>query len=379
MRPLGSLFIHETCHMPNRRIPFELMLLDDHPELLNGLDSWLKLGLISDNEVKRWAKRYLVSAVPEVDTVASLAKAINSPNSGQFIRNDVTASRRDRSLETSKSSSETSPDASIITRILSGFMAELGVMWLLFLGVFLVVISSAVLASLQWNNVSTIGQYGILWAYTMAFGGAALWTAKHENLRLTSQMLRAATLLIVPVNFWMMDGFQLWRSPVGIVISIVAGLLLFVGQSLLLRSQSRLLQTNYVGLSLLHWGWMIPGFPIGAVYAGTIGTALIQLRSDTTQAVSNSNSSSDRSSNLRPLIAVCGVALLMVRSVLGAQVPLSELGLAFAISGLVLCWQRAENSLASSVGVLLLGIGWCVTLDSGWPALGVSALILALL
>ena len=66
--------------MPNRRIPFELMLLDDHPELLNGLDSWLKLGLISDNEVKRWAKRYLVSAMPEVDTMAPLAKVINSPN-----------------------------------------------------------------------------------------------------------------------------------------------------------------------------------------------------------------------------------------------------------------------------------------------------------
>ena len=372
--------------MPNRRIPFELMLLDDHPELLNGLDSWLKLGLISDNEVKRWAKRYLVSAMPEVDTMAPLAKVINSENSGQFIRNDdVPASRRDRNLATSKpfseSSFETSPDASIVTRILSGFMAELGVMWLLFLGVFLVVISSAVLASLQWNNVSTIGQYGILWAYTVAFGGAALWTATHENLRLTSQMLRAATLLIVPVNFWMMDGFQLWRSPIGIVISVVAGLLLFVVQSLLLRSQSRLLQANYVGLSLLHWGWMIPGFPIGAVYAGTIGTALIQLRSESTQAISTSNSSADRSSNLGPLIAVCGVALLMVRSVLGAQVPLSELGLAFAISGLVLCWQRAEEPqrLASSVGTLLLGIGWCVTLDSGWPALGVSGLILALL
>ena len=140
--------------MPNRRIPFELMLLDDHPELLNGLDSWLKLGLISDNEVKRWAKRYLVSAVPEVATMAPLAKTTNPPNSGQFIRNDGPDFGRDRSLSTSKPSSEsssessfeTSPDTSIVTRILSGFMAELGVMWLLFLGVFLVVISSAVLA-----------------------------------------------------------------------------------------------------------------------------------------------------------------------------------------------------------------------------------------
>lgn len=374
---LGCLFIHETCHMPNRRIPLELMLLDDHPELLNGLDLWLKLGLISDHEVKRWAKQYLVSAVPEATTIAPIAKTINPVNSGQFIRTDEPDSGYERMLETSQSSSE----PSIVARILSGFMAELGVMWLLFLGVFLVVISSAVLASLQWNNVSTIGQYVILWTYTVAFGGAALWTATHENLRLTSQMLRVATLLIVPVNFWMMDGFQLWRSPVGIVISMVAGLLLFGIQSLLLRSQSRLLQANYMGLSLLHWGWMIPGLPIGAVYAGTIGTAFIQLRSNLAQTTSTTNLPSDRSSNLGPVIAVCGVGLLIVRLVLGAQVPLSDLGLAFAISGLVLCWQRVERSqrLASIIGAFLLGIGWCVTLDSGWPALGVSGLILALL
>ncbi len=371
--------------MPNRRIPLELMLLDDHPELLNGLDFWLKLGLISDSQVKRWAKQYLVSTVPEVTTavttITPIAKTSSAGNSGQFILNNVPAPPDDRIGETPQYSSEASPEPSIVTRVLSGFMAELGVMWLLFLGVFLVVISSAVLASLQWNNVSTIGQYVILLSYTLAFGGTALWTARRENLRLTSQMLRAATLLIVPVNFWMIDGFQLWRSPIGIVIGIVAALLLFGMQRLLLRSQSRLLQANYMGLSLLHWGWAIPGFAIAAVYAGTIGTALIQLRSDSTQANLVSNSSPDRSSNLGLVIAVCGVVLLIVRSVFGAQVLLSDLGLAFAISGLMLCWQRIERSenFVSIGGALLVGIGWWVTLGAGWSALGVNGLILALL
>lgn len=370
--------------MPNRRISLELMLLDDHPELLNGLDFWLKLGLISDSEVKRWAKQYLVSTVPEVasaTTIAPIAKTSSLVNSGQFILNTVSAPADDRIGETSLYPSEASSEPSIVTRILSGFMAELGVMWLLFLGVFLVVISSAVLASLQWNEFSTIGQYVILLSYTLAFGGAALWTARRENLRLTSQMLRAATLLIVPVNFWMMDGFQLWRSPIGIVISMVAALLLFGMQRLLLRSQSQLLQASYMGLSLLHWGWAIPGLPIAAVYAGTIGTAVIQLRSDSTQANFTSNSSPDRSSNLGLIIAVCGVVLLMVRSVFGAQVLLSDLGLAFAISGLMLCSQRRERSenFVSIGGALLLGIGWWVTLGAGWSALGVNGLILALL
>ena len=127
--------------MPNRRIPLELMLLDDHPELLNGLDFWLKLGLISDSEVKRWAKQYLVSTVPEVaTTLAPIAKTSSSVNSGQFILSGVVAPSDDRIGEISQNSPEASPTPSIVTRILSGFMAELGVMWLLFLGVFLVVI-----------------------------------------------------------------------------------------------------------------------------------------------------------------------------------------------------------------------------------------------
>jgi hypothetical protein len=28
-------------------------------------------------------------------------------------------------------------------------------------------------------------------------------------------MLRVTTLLLIPVNFWMMDGFKLWNSGIG--------------------------------------------------------------------------------------------------------------------------------------------------------------------
>jgi hypothetical protein len=379
--------------LSTRRIPLEVPIPDDHPELLNGLDVWLKLGLISDRQVRRWASQYLVSKVPDyVDsTVSQQDLAQVSQTVSQTIS---TPTRRDRSF-TPESSPAKASEPNLVTRILSGFMAELGVMWLLFLGVFLVVVSSAVLASLQWNNFSPVGQYGILWLYTLAFGGAALWTGKQDNLRRTSQMLQAATLLIVPVNFWMMDGFRLGRSVGGAGLCVAAGLVLLGMQSLLFRSTGadnrstmpKLLQANYAALSVLHWGWMFPVVPIAAVYAGTIGTAFVQWRSQTAgsnqtanQSVNQSANQSANSSNQFGLvIAIAGVALLMVRSVLVARVPLADLGLAFAVSGAVLCWERRSEQLSALVGGALLVLGWCVSFDAPWPALAVNLVILTML
>lgn len=372
--------------LSTRRIPFEIQVPENHPELLKGLDFWLQLGLISDREVREWAKRYLVSPVPEfIETKAqpmSSQGRSQGRTSGDFLSDSV----------------RSSTEQTLLTRLLSGFMAELGVMWLLFLGVFLVVVSSAVLASLQWHNVSPIGQYGILCLYTLAFGSAAGWTAQNSHLRHTHQMLKAVTLLIIPVNFWMMDGFGLWRSSLGIIVSLIAGLLLLGMQFFLLRSSTRF-QANYIGLSLLHWGWFLPGIPVVSVYVGTIGTALIQvlrsvISSDSALAQGRSpvnstlNSSSDSLNhqstpslpfkNFELVIVLCGVGLLMVRAIVSAQVPFNQLGLAFAISGAVLCWEQQAGTLAP-IGALLLSVAWFVTVGSAWPALGVSCIILGLL
>ncbi len=353
--------------LSTRRISLEVQIPDDHPELLNGLDVWLKLGLISDRQVKRWANQYLISKVPE------------------YVE-ETTEVRPDQDfISESPQLPEKITEPSLISRILSGFMAELGVMWLLFLGVFLVVVSSAVLASLQWNNFSPVGQYGILWLYTLAFGGAALWTGTHENLRRTSQMLQVATLLIVPVNFWMMDGFRLGRSVGGAIFCVIAGLVLLGMQGLLLRSsESRspvpnLPQANYAALSLLHWGWMFPVMPIAAVYAGTIGTTAVFWKSQ------QSKTQSSQSSNWFGLVIAGGLGLLMARSVLGAMVPLSDLGLAFAISGAMLCWNPISEQVESPknftrvLGAMLLGLGNWVTMGVGGSGLGVSALIVVML
>ncbi len=78
---------------------------------------------------------------------------------------------------------------------------ELSVPWLLFPEVFLVVLSSGVLAASQWERFPAIGQYGVLLAYTFNFDYFTFWAGKQTNLKLTAQTLLIVTLLLVPVNF----------------------------------------------------------------------------------------------------------------------------------------------------------------------------------
>lgn len=162
-------------------------------------------------------------------------------------------------------------------------MAEISIIWLLILGVFMVVVSSGVLAATQWQNFSAIGQYGILFAYTLAFAGASLWTAPKANLRLTSRMLQLATLLIIPVNFWTIDGLRVGASPGGVVVSAIAAFsltavllrLLHPRLGLTTGDRFRLIAANCLGLSWLHWGWGWAGVPLMASYVGTVGTAVL--------------------------------------------------------------------------------------------------------
>ena len=110
--------------------------------------------------------------------------------------------------------------------MLQYLMAEFSLMWLLFLGVFMVVVSSGVLAVSQWRQFPPQGQYLILLSYTLAFWVASAWTGRRENLRLTDYMLKITTLLIIPVNFWMIDQLKLWTSGLGLALAAIAASLL---------------------------------------------------------------------------------------------------------------------------------------------------------
>ena len=376
----------------SRLVSFEAMLPIEHPQLLEGLDTWVKLGLISDQQVKRWARIHLQSERPIVLEIQPAVQPKTKPTSiaaGQFVAD----------LEPGRVA--VSGDRSLISRILASFMAEISVVWLLFLGVFLVVVSSAVLAASQWQNVDAIGQYGILFAYTIAFGIAALWSGRQENLRLTSRMLAATTLLIVPVNFWMMDGFRIFGSAFGWVVGLIAAAGLMVLQWRLLNEEdetSGWMVGNLVGLSVLQLGWAIPGMAIVATYVGTIGTAIVQVKSMQRTDVGVNGIDPARQSipqipAIPPIIqsaviqsvAAFGTLLLIARSTLSAGVPLSMLGLAIGICGALLCWEHRDPDRQPGIwvpiGSLLIGLGWFLSVSGNnlWQGLGVSALALALL
>jgi hypothetical protein len=292
-------------------------------------------------------------------------------------------------------------------------MAEVSVIWLLFLGVFLVVVSSGVLAASQWQNFPPTGQYSILLIYTLAFFVAGCWTGQQPKLRLTAQMLQITTLLIVPVNFWMMDGLGLWQSGLGLVVAPIAALTLTAITLFLLRPssgvQSELLPTplsrltalNSIGLSWLHWGWNLESIPLIATYGGTIGTAVLLSWQD-----AGRRSPAGRNSQLintpppplplspprltvATLVIALSTLLLISRALLVAAVPLSQLGLALGICGWTWCWLVRPTGLESAhrqsvwtaLGGMLLVLGWVVTLaaDPPWQAIGVSLLVLWLL
>lgn len=248
-------------------------------------------------------------------------------------------------------------------------MAELSVVWLLFLGVFMVVVSSGVLAATQWQNFSPVGQYSILFGYTLAFWIASLWT-RQQQLRLTSRMLQIATLLIIPVNFWAIDGFKLWGSGLGLVLGAIAAFSLCAIAFMLLQSAPRLLLFNTLALALLQSGWALTGFPLIATYIGTIGTAFVLFHSFEI-------GETEEGSGVEIIAIAFSILLLVGRAVLIAGVPLSQLGLALGICGWLLCWLSRHGRLIwTQAGIGLLVLGWLVAVTANPPrqAIAVSCL-----
>jgi hypothetical protein len=344
-----------TSHNPF--IKLELELRSDHPDLLVGLDYWLQLGLLSEAQLAELGRRSLscplpiAASQPTTDFLPPVLAAPPAP-------------------------APAPAQPSWLAQLLTSFMAEISVVWLLFLGVFLVVVSSGVLAASQWQNFPPVGQYGILWGYTLAFGLAGLWAG--QRLQMTGQMLRLATLLIIPVNFWMIDAFGLWSSGFGGIVGAIASLSLALVTLRFLRQSPRLTQVNQLALCGLHWGWGVPGLALVAAYGATIGTAGLQVwqrREDEEQPSSGINLGR---------VAIAGSLLLLVgRALLAEKIPVSDLGLAFGICGWLLSWmnRQQQRPLWTPVGIGLLFMGWAVTVTSDhlWQALGISILALWLL
>ncbi len=370
---------------PERYLSLYANIPINHPELLDGLENWLQLGLLSDHHVRELCRQYLVCPVPvpEAEPEAELKLLTVNPAQRKEVQEPIAVFTAEPPAESP------APRHGWMSQFLQGLMNEVSVIWLLCLGVFLVVVSSGVLAASQWQHVPPIGQYGILFGYTIAFVIASLWTGAQPQLQVTSWMLQIASLLIIPVNFWMMDGFHLLQTPLGMGIAAIAALMLS-GATLRLMPwppNSTWVIGNVIGLSWLHWGWGWTPVPLMATYAGCIGTSLVLFQQDR-----RSPRSAD-SDLTQPwwarfvqsdIVLPFAVLLLLFRASVVAAVPLQQLGLALGICGWLLCWLARKNQAKQTwygIGAGLLICGWfaSVAAELPWQALLVTGLGLWLL
>jgi hypothetical protein len=389
-------------------LKIEVRLPSTHRELLHGLDIWLRLGLISDAQVRHICQEFLVCRV-ELQP-----QAIPEPQE--------TFANVELSDATSLHQGNATPAAkkpNILSRMLQSLGEELSVRWLLFLGMFLVVVSSGVLAASQWEKFPPSGQYGVLLAYTLSFWGISFWAGRQSNLSLTTRALLIVTLLLVPVNFWAMDSFSLWQNPLGWIVVAIASVVLTAITVLLcdnrlfaINKQARRLPLlNILGLSYLHWGWQIPGFPLIAVYLATVGTTIATIyhtRNQQRQIAPVEERQTDLGISLPSVVIIYALLVLLVRAMFIVRVDVQELGLAMGICGWLVAWLaqnltpspsgqaergavngevRSNNATSASpptpptlpwqlLGGILLFLGWLVSVSAPfpWQATAVSGL-----
>lgn len=207
----------------SRSAQLSLKIQLNHPALLEGLDVWLQRGLISDVKVREFCQQNLTCKL----LVSS--QSIETTVTHQVNRLEATVPSSSDSPQVPALQISSPPQqqkTDWLTQILQSLMAELSVLWLLLLGVFMVVVSSGVLAATQWQYFSSAGQYSLLLAYTLVFAAVAYGLERRPQLQLTARMLQMTTLLIIPVNFWMMDQLNLFRSGGGWSVAVLSALTL---------------------------------------------------------------------------------------------------------------------------------------------------------
>lgn len=345
-----------------RWIAVKVIINPDNPDLLDGLEYWLELGLISQEQVKQLCKLHLSQPLP----LPPPSRVYHPP-----VREDQPPIIREPQTTFNATLPPNIPP--VITQLLQSFKSELSVRWLLFLGLFMVVVSSGVLAASQWERFPAFAQYGVLLAYTLAFWVGSQWTEKQNNLTLTAATLRQVTLLLIPLNFWAMDGLGLWGYPLGWITIAIATFLLSSTTIKLYSTPSvphKLQLANLLLLSYLHWGWSWSNFPIIAIYLAVIITASISLYTR-------------HKLNYQPLanrdiaLLIYSLIIILGRGIFVAEVPLNTLGLAVGICGWLI--YSFSSPLINRGGYGLLLLGWLISLISyPWHGFLISALVISI-
>ncbi|MDJ1179811.1 hypothetical protein PJF56_13140 [Roseofilum sp. BLCC_M91] len=337
-----------------------------HPRFLEGLEIGLRLGLIDPLRVKQIAHNYLCCTIPEPQKIAPQVIAPPVAEQPPILSTPV--------LRTAP----TVFKPSWIGQRLESLKAELSVRWLLFLGLFLVVLSSGVFAASQWENFPAIAQYGVLLGYTSLFWLISRLASQKENLELTSQALKLVTLLLIPVNFWAMDDFGLWSHPVNGLASLGSAVYLTVMAGSLWQTKTRVSLgfPIYLLASYLHWGWGVPNFPIFSVYLATLGSLGFYVYQF--QNLQNSLKQTLRLSRL----SLYAIGILLFRAIFVQGVVLPHLGLAIALCGTFTVWlsftRRSQyHKPINRLGLTLLFFAWFVSIWVTFPWQGVVISLIA--
>ncbi len=366
---------------PDRSFWLDLKIDPDNPNLLTGLENWLELGLIDDRQVREIAKLFLTSRLPEA--VQNQFTEFQPPAIGADLP------------PASNPVKQRQP--SVLSTMWAAFKDELSVRWLLFLGVFLVILSSGVLAATQWQRFPAWGQYGVLWAYTIAFWGVGFWARGQVGLALTANTLQIVALLLIPVNFWAIDSFQLWHDfwellTAGLAIGSLSVLAYIDARQRQHRLGLSRIAIVYLGLSYLQLGWQIPYWATLAVYVGALGgVGLWQRRQQIFGELQQWAS-----------LAIYSLAILLLRALFIAHLPADNFGLAIGIIGWLVAqwslqeWQKIDRLVAiiarssgakvarlaqrrstavdlaskyRTVAMLLLLLGWMLAMSQWWSTL----------
>jgi hypothetical protein len=359
----------------------ELQIDPADPQLLDHLDRLLQAGMLQPEQILQIAKvclsENLIIAPSNIQTVVKepLAPKVQAPT----------------------------PATPTIWQTLRD---ELSLRWLLFLGVFLVVLSSGVLAATQWSRFPAWGQYGLLWLYTIGFWITGRWSQRQQGLKLTANTLQLVALLLVPVNFWAIDSFGLWHQPWEIATTAFSSAVPKVIATISLAgitylsiphptTAARWLMCTYIALSTLQLGWQIPHWAAITIYIGSIGLAIVLQK---TKQISPGK------------LAIFGLGVLLLRGLFVAHLPFTSFALAIGILGWLFAqWaiqqqqqlmrvksiiqnspsrrllkhQETLNGLISlynRLGAGLLTLGWALGLSewytSPWQSMAVNGLAL---
>ena len=352
-------------------IEFQIRVRADNPALLDGLEAWLNMGLLSDEKVRQLCQQYLSEPLPLPSQTLDEIPPSLPPEQDTNVVASVPASQSRRNINLS----------GLPSHLFQSLKAEFSVRWLLFLGLFMVLVSSGVLVASRWQELPATGQYGVLFAYTLGFGIVTVWLGSNNHLPLTSETLKWVTLLLIPLNFWAIDGLGLlYSSPAisAIFILILTAITIFLNPRLSSREPrrilpQRLLIINQLGLSYLQLGWQLTSVPLIALYLGIIGTGIVTFYRRQHREHIRLNSRE----NLPLVFCLIPLAFLWWRVIFVVNLDVARVGFALGLTGGL--FYLYSSVWLRRCAYLLLGAGWLVSIENQpEQALAVSGIALVI-